>query len=304
VRTADHLPGLNSLSLDESDYRRPAEPSYSQSEADITDQGESQALQASTLASECNDDDSDLCLSERLWRAIENKMQSKEKRFIPKGKLEAIVNVDSVESELRRCGADKLIKDGRSVRSYAEEIYEGHAGCHGPGREGDGRCRFRKIFALVVLSDQTSSIFDFLREHICDSDLPLRTHSQSMDQFLLYRKDEEDWRKHIQFLAEWHRSSRTSLENDQWGMLSPVFTVGEYGHIERYELDDRDVLPFTRSSHEVHRQLAGGFGEVTRVNIDPSHHNFYQGRFRREVGRHTIHSHKLNFWAAPLVDRN
>jgi hypothetical protein len=87
-------------------------------------------------------------------------------------------------------------------------------------------------------------------------------------------------------MANWNRQTRTNLYENQWGMLSPVFAVGEHGHINRYELCEHDVLPFKKRSGPAKRPLTGGQGEVIKVDIDPGHHNFYDGIFGREVRNH------------------
>jgi hypothetical protein len=267
------------------------------SEAVITDRGEGDwnasdlkhQIQASTsgLASgdspEAEDSFADLLVNAMVRPA------RCDTRFLPRGKLEKLVNVATVERELNlwkaRTGSGDV--KGRSMHSWAEQIcgkHDSSGGVESERSEEDmpkkRQTTHRKIFAILQTSMlPPETIFELLEERISDADLPLRPLDESAPFKVRRRKYEGS---PVQCLRSWGPTKIKAFCNEQWAMVSPFFARGDHNGVQHYRLEPQDILPFTEDSRDklVEGQKSGvlqsgGFGEVFKVRIHPDHHNFH-----------------------------
>ncbi|KAK3368273.1 hypothetical protein B0H63DRAFT_74217 [Podospora didyma] len=276
-------PGVQEQDIQDSKGKNAPPPS----EEDITDRGErayndlkSQGL---TGASPIDDEADDLeeCFSDRLFDAMEPKFNNIRK-FMPRGKLDTLVNVAAVErelSELRRTPED------RSIRSYAEEICGEPFSPRPNNLDIPSNCpkTYRKIFALLVFVRKLESIFKFLDEGVSDLDLPLTEYihpdpTRSPRGLKLRRKN--DATRPLQCFQGWPKMVVKDFCDHQWIMLAPVFVRSEHKNVRHYQLTSDDILPYTFDSRWGTDATAqnvlerGGFGEVFKVCIHRNHHNF------------------------------
>ncbi len=264
------MPELGDLKGAGSDYQPPP------SEADVTDRGErafnAQKQQSRFGSSHIDSPDSDADLADDLESCLEDEMIYRQKLrpgFMTRGRLEALINVRTVERELSKLTS---VPADRSTRSWAEVI------CG----EAQGSGTYRKIFALLVQVNKVDSIFGFIREEVSDEDLPLMEYTSPEDSPnsppQLRRKN--DATTPVGFISRWKSNSIRTFYGKQWGMVSPFFARGEHRNVRHYQLAEDDILPFTYDSRDEPSASGqsflerGGFGVVFKVRIHDDHHSF------------------------------
>jgi hypothetical protein len=138
---------------------------------------------------------------------------------------------------------------------------------------------FRKIFALLVLVEATSSILQFLEEDVSDLDLPFSEVKHDGIHGLCRRGHTgENEATSLKWLRRprWTLTRLRSFAYYQWKLLAPFFYQDDDGDIKHYRLDDHHIFPFMTpyGMTEEATEREGGFGRVQMVNIHPDHHNF------------------------------
>jgi hypothetical protein len=196
------------------------------------------------------------------------------KFFIPRGTLEDALNLEAV----RRAIEDSLpglTKD--DAARYAKEIC-----CQEPS--------FRKIFAVLVLSDMIDSIVRFMDLGVDDSYLPMPDPRSSKSYDLPHSLGAIE-KNHGGRRIEWDRifkrrwSRRLNFFRSQWIVLSPVFRSAN--QIEHFSFNHEHIMPFldarsgasTDSKSDVDnvelgQARYGGYSEVRSVKIHPAHDDF------------------------------
>lgn len=208
--------------------------------------------------------------------------------FLPRGALQRLVNVAAVERELRRStGLDSF--EGRSMQSWAREIcgeidsphVDGEGQRVESGKTKQHQTTYQKIFAILQMaSAPPNAIFELIKEDVSDQDLPLRPLDPSRPYLEVRRRKGSI--QPVQCMKGWGANMVKMFCSTQWGVVSPFFARGDHGDVQRYPLEDEDVLPFTYDSRDDDRPKeirdvleTGGFGEVFRVRIHHDHHNFH-----------------------------
>jgi hypothetical protein len=193
--------------------------------------------------------------------------EKERRKFLPIDKLESIINIPVIESELLRHGKDA---------GLAQKVW----GTKGSKSELTTR---RKIFAILVLVENVPAITDFIDEGIFDCHLPFlfrdgtgeRSGTLDVYRKLKVREGEPDREIEIEFFQEWDDLKLESFKSSQWQVLAPYFQlVSKDNKVMHYNLDDRSVLPFIED-YKVDEPLAqhGGSADVRRVKIHKSHQN-------------------------------
>jgi hypothetical protein len=204
--------------------------------------------------------------------------------ILPKGQMDSLINEDFVTKELARCLQD--IHGLQEIRHYARLV------CHETTLAGDGikfkNKSFKKIFAILVLIDKTSTILRFLNEDLNDTDLPLEKAplDGTCNFFQLRRKHDLD--RPLSCFHGWKQIQIQNFAQWQWSFLSPFFAKGRKKHPEHYILQSQIILPFIYDAdsngldnpdeNEVVR--AGGQSDVFKVHIHPEHHDFHDEKIR------------------------
>lgn len=205
--------------------------------------------------------------------------------FIPFDRIYELITRETVTEELQRVAqhTDKPVALIRPIHQIAKDVCpaDGDRTVHAQGEDDvpESRSR-RKIFGVLVSMDMPASIEVFLDNNIFDVDLPLRiTRHESTTQMTLSSGSKA---KEIgRFLGGYNEFSCKSVEefiDRQWEFIAPFFAprLSEVlDSIPHYKLPRESILPWVDDdqsgdilSHE------GGFGEVYRVRIHPSHHHF------------------------------
>lgn len=156
---------------------------------------------------------------------------------------------------------------------------------------------YKKIFLTLVLVEKTSAVLQFLSVNVTDDDLPLvKVHRPGKPRviFDLARRNQPN--VPLQCFRHWTSSAIRGFEEWQWTTLAPFFAKSEKT-VPHYVFQDRRIMPFiARSRRKVNTddrfEFEGGFSEVSRVEIHPSHHDFFDSHVRRE--RPTISNLQLS----------
>jgi serine/threonine protein kinase len=214
-------------------------------------------------------------------RAETRNNEGQKRRFIPKEKLCHVVNAESVARELMK----KLshIHSDEQIKTYAREI------CRETEITRNNKRlikSYRKIFALLVLVDATSSIPLFLEEDVSDLELPMTL--VKLEGTGGHYRQGDPYQKPLKCFKHkmWSPFKLEEFQEKQWLMLAPFFSK-DGGAIKHYVLQDEHILPFLplTSTDEASGHIGyktGGYGKVLMVRIHDEHHNFQDA---------TLHGH-------------
>lgn len=200
-------------------------------------------------------------LKQALWEALLPDTFSKEKRFLPRGRLERICHFDAVLSEILSV---HVYSDEDHARKCTEFV------CGSRDSESrDNRNSSREIFAILVLIDAVELMPKFRDAGIRDDDLPFPSdHGQTR---LWARKAAEN--RHIDFLVH-PKDSRVMAEfyRTQWWVHVPFIGRDDKSpKALEYYFAEETVMPWTSVNS---REDEGGFGVVWEIEIHPEHHAF------------------------------
>jgi serine/threonine protein kinase len=205
-------------------------------------------------------------LEESLY---ECQIQTEEgKFFISEGTLEHILDEDKIRSAIEG-SLPALPKD--NVSRYAREI-----------------CRpeqsFRRVFAILVLSDMIESIIRFVDLGIDDSCLPMPDprlfETNDSPRICTTRVPHIEWDR----VFKSRRSRQLNFFRSQWTVLSPVFR--SIDQVKHFSFSHEYILPFlssnsgtsseSKSEADIVKGQAryGGYSEVRSVKIHPAHDKF------------------------------
>ncbi|KAK4663675.1 hypothetical protein QC763_610490 [Podospora pseudopauciseta] len=214
--------------------------------------------------------------------------EEKEKGFIPIDLLPLLITEESVYKELS--GPLRETHDEKTIRRYARKIC---AETTENSIEGDKpktkTITFRKIFAILVLVEKSSSITKFLKENINDSDLPLvRVSNPTRPGEYDLRCSRERDKQLKCFRGSWSPLQIRNFASWQFVTLAPFFAKSElYKEVEHYVLQDGIIMPFLTDPNKQaisndpfvdsqQEELLGGGGRVFRAILHPDHHSFHK----------------------------
>jgi hypothetical protein len=220
-------------------------------------------------------------LQERILDAFEEtkNYQGHVQQFLPANELSRLVNPESVARELKNLSGNKRLE--KDTRKLADEI------CRERVIEHDGRTKmtsFRKVFALLVISDAVSSIELFMNEYVSDIDLPLVTPTARKIKGLCRKTVVgESCDKVLKCFKGWQPVKVCNFREYQWKLLAPFFAQGRDGDVKHYRLQGQHILPFLKirrlkGTSQEDDEKSGGFGRVFMVRIHENHHGFKDTR--------------------------
>jgi hypothetical protein len=138
----------------------------------------------------------------------------------------------------------------------------------------------RLIFGILVLMGKSGWIFDFIKAGLYDKDLPFACRKP-----LTFGEEnplggEPKSIQDLYFMDDWTRQQRKEFDITQWQFLAPFFNM-QAEEPPNLRLKDQIPLPFLVNEKNTKMEVVeGGFGEVSKVEIDPAHHNY---QFPRSV---------------------
>lgn len=200
---------------------------------------------------------------------------STHRKFLPNGDLDRLVTQELVNRELSRSKkeyfATKILqRPWLSSNKYVrvepsmehEHIRHGQVGLpEGTATQPDVPC-YRKIFAVLVFMGRQRKIKAFVKERVCDRDLPLE-----VENFQLRRRG--DAQSVLKCLKE--PSDIEQFVTCQWWVLARTFNKLDDGTHPCFKAAVNEVLPFTRWENT---RRWGASGKVYKAEIHPDHHEF------------------------------
>lgn len=195
--------------------------------------------------------------------------------FLPQEKLHAVVNPKSV--------AEQLTMDLSSTHSSEQMLSYANAVCSEAEVVTKGRNKlksFRKIFAILVMVEMSSSISHFLEDDVSDLDLPLVPIRKGGVVIELRRRDSKGIAASTPLpclrRSLWSLGKLRHFEHDQWITLAPFFHHSEHGEVNHYILQDQHILPFVATNQvgDDDAEYHGGYAKVMMVRIHHAHHDF------------------------------
>lgn len=187
--------------------------------------------------------------------------------FLPKRALTQLITPESVKIELMNVLGNVFATT--QIESYANEVC---AETIVDIRRKSKIKSFRKIFALLVIAESSSSIGLFLNEDVSDLDLPLEPiKAPGIKGFR--RKSS---RSPLKCFERWSPTKLRLFDDNQWQMLATFFSYDSGGNVKHYALRGQHILPFValESRGEDDNDITGGYGRVFMVHIHKDHHNF------------------------------
>jgi hypothetical protein len=148
----------------------------------------------------------------------------------------------------------------------------------------------RRIYGILIAMGRTPLMHDFLKEKICDEDLPLKESTSGIKHFTT--KKQRDAAENVQtnkgkaekdstLFRRWERNDIHLFYIYQQKFMAPFFNF-QHINLCYYPLDRDVILPWLECKHKTN----GGEGIVHKVRVHPSHHN-YKGP---QVGPRLYHS--------------
>lgn len=210
---------------------------------------------------------------QRTWNT-----QGHDQEFLPKGALYRLVNTETVVQVLKKDLSHSHTPE--SIRQLAGRVCSESHVIH---RGKEKIKTFRKIFALLVIAEYTSSISLFLEEDVSDLDLPL-TLLKFKGRSGLCRKDTSEKPSNTLLQCfqhpKWSPIKLRNFQEYQWKLLAPFFAQDDDGDIKHYALHDHHIIPFIPpdDAEEEDADRTGGIGKVFMVRIHSDHHNFRDKR--------------------------
>ncbi|UPX11341.1 uncharacterized protein EKO05_0001948 [Ascochyta rabiei] len=190
-----------------------------------------------------------------------------EQSFLPKRELTRLITPEAVCIELANVPGSNLTTD--QIESYAIEICAETT----VQRKGKPKIKsFRKIFALLVIAEASSSIGQFIEDDVSDLDLPLiPIKALSIKGF--HRKSSKN---PLKCFKGWSPTKLRLFHDNQWQMLATFFSYSSGGDVKHYALHERHILPFValEGKGEDDNDITGCYGRVFMVHIHKDHHNF------------------------------
>jgi hypothetical protein len=222
-------------------------------------------------------------LTDRLLESLVKIPGHDEKKgFFPEEELARLLNRETIRQELESC-FDGIV-DSDTIDGYALKICGVRPSFE--DRELTQPLVYKKIFAILVLSEKTKAIQLFLKEQVSDLDLPLSKvyiPGKSSNLFNLARKGARGIV--LSCFSSWGALAIRRFEEWQWTTLAPFFHRPSRKNVGHFPLSDHIPLPFTADSRyddeddadKVFDRLEyeGGYSKVFKVAIHPEHHDFH-----------------------------
>ncbi|KAH7093392.1 hypothetical protein FB567DRAFT_515245 [Paraphoma chrysanthemicola] len=223
-------------------------------------------------------------LRERLRAACEDSAcedsYMPEGRFIPASKLRKLVTHGSITEVLHTGTHDPLaiFPLRKKVKSICLEVKDHQKGISRlRTRSSSSLLRdriekaYRKVFAILVLVDRPTDIFDFVKEGICDANLPLHYTPRMESNNYCYSFTSKPATETPAWFQEWPLSVKRDFEVQQWLVLAPCFTDSMV-KAQHFPFHRQAILPFV--AWEKAAKQPGACGQVYKAMIHQDHHAF------------------------------
>jgi hypothetical protein len=223
--------------------------------------------------------DDPIHLGDRLYTVLQNDTMNR-RLFVPRLDLDKVITQETVERELsqwvylparispKAWQTATPLRIGSSLeRGDAKHTLEEQKTMAGPANRS-----FQQIFTVLLLIDRPKKIWAFLKEGVCDADLPLETvmiSQQGRVPFALECRRGGDSKIQLKCLKKSRDIS--SFVEKQWLVLVPVFEQSDRKETSHLTVNDQQSLPFV---HWKQSGREGSYGEVYQAKIHDDHCKF------------------------------
>jgi hypothetical protein len=203
--------------------------------------------------------------------------------YVPRSGLDEVVTQEAVERELARPVhllaklSPKVWHTGARLRigSSSEQGDAGRTSTEQTSPIGLTNGSFQQIFAILLLIDRPTKIWAFLREGVCDADLPLKPFPPSQHgQLNTLTRLQSHKNPMVSLKCLKKRRDISSFLEKQWIVCVPVFKQSSRKEDSHITASDQQSLPFDLWEPT---DRIGTFAEIYRANIHSSHCNFDEG---------------------------
>ena len=214
-------------------------------------------------------------LQERIFAEL-CRVDVLQKGFLPRGRLERLINKDVVIEWMTKALAKTY--SPVAIQTYASKICARLDKSTTEADEGSGTNvkSYRKIFVILTLIEMEDKICKFVDDGVSDDDLPLQSVGQPGKPGLICLRRKGDPNTPLTCFDGWRPMRIINFEDWQWVVLAPFFARGTRKNVGHYVLKDKAIMPFTWDSRRQANgeEFMGGFGQVFHVCIHSDHHNF------------------------------
>jgi hypothetical protein len=198
------------------------------------------------------------------------------RHFMPRNIMNKLVTQESVNRELSRIEylpAKILHRTWRPKTHFrVRPLLEHHSAQHAQIAMAHGtlshpdKASFQQVFTILMLMGCSKKIWSFVKERVCDADLPLTKIRQGgMFELRRYR----DPQTPLKCLKK--QSDICGFVTHQLCVLAPVFGESDEERLSHYKAWKGQILPFIFWEN-INRR--GGSAEVYKAEIHPDHHTF------------------------------
>jgi hypothetical protein len=228
--------------------------------------------------------DDSVRLGVRLYAVLHDDIMNG-RLFVPRSDLDEVITQETVEKELSR-PVHRLTKLSPKLWHTAARLRIGSSSdCGNAGHNSTGQVTsgptnrsFQKIFAILLLIDRPTKIWAFLREGVCDADLPLKAFPTAQQGRLNTMTALQITRMPMIPLRCLKKSRDiSSFLEKQWVVCVPVFRQSSSKEVSHFTASDQQSLPFVTWKLS---NRYGTFGEIYQAEIHSGHCNFHQDAVR------------------------
>ncbi|KAI1322752.1 hypothetical protein F5Y16DRAFT_29189 [Xylariaceae sp. FL0255] len=189
------------------------------------------------------------------------------RKFVPRQQFESIVTQESILRELRRLETKLMKRIMLWRRSQHLTDTEDTARIICAASEDEDRTCYRKIFAILLLIQKAPNIKRFIKEGVCDADLPLTRvlDGRTANSYTMRRRNNPD--DILKCFQGWKSYTVEHFECEQWKFLVPTLRLGNAS----IQYDNKEILPFVLK--QLYRSNTPA-RNLFKVKLHPEHYNF------------------------------
>lgn len=191
--------------------------------------------------------------------------EAAERLFVPVDEIDRIINFKSVLRELKTL----TLGQDRDLNEIANQICSVHEGIS-PFDGKETKTNRRRIFATLVLIQDTAAILEVLREGLYDWHLPLALDTTDRGYHRLARRNTDGSLSLVSFPQKWSPYQHEAFSRCQWQLSSPCFEMRTHvgAKIKHYPLSAHSILPIIEIDGE---DRQGGFSTVSKIKLHSAH---------------------------------
>lgn len=192
--------------------------------------------------------------------------------WLPISSIHKIFNRENVRGILRE-KFPELENDSKQLEKYVDRIC--NTSFSKQIKSKANSCR--RLLALLCYLDKSDFIISFLKDDMCDFQLPVSIEERKGEKVVLKYDGTP-----LEAVRSWKQLDKRKLVNEQMKVIVPYFTRGPSRDGDRpvlyYPLPDRVILPWIEDEEKLGTVIKSDFSSVWRVKIHPDHHDLIDNK--------------------------